>query len=156
MAKSSNLLIPGLIAAGAAAFYFFKGKARSMQNLSYEPVKIAIDSAASGASFYTTLYYNVTLKIINNDAQAVRVKGANLIGYVNGAKVATVVSNASINVPARSFSNVVFTLRINTLNVGAAVFSAIKDGDAIDIKGQGVIMTDLGELNVSFTKKVAL
>lgn len=154
MQKKTKILIPLFLAGGLGVFYFFNRKARSAANLSYEPAKIAIDSAKTLASFGTSLYYNITLKIINNDIGAVNVRGVNLAGFANGRKVGTIINNARINIPGRATINAVFTLRLNIVNVGASVYRAIKDGEQFTIALKGIINTDLGELVIDFQKNV--
>lgn len=147
-----NLLYLGT--AAAALLYFLRQKRAAGENLRVEPVDIAIDSARSSSSFWTRIYYNVKLKLINAETASVNVSAINLNVLVNNTPFGSINNTTGFIVAAGSEKVVNLEASFSSLGVIEAIRDLIADGLRFNITVSGYVDTDLGRINVQFSKNV--
>ena len=147
------------IAAIGAGIYllsrYLMQKKAALQNLKLVPVSIAIDSAKSSATLFSQLFYTVKVRLNNNEAQPVFVRGIDLDVFFRGQQIGKIYRDQDFIVPSRSSQQVNFNTSINTVDVVENVISLIRGGfKNIEFTIRGTVSTDLGEIPVNFTKKL--
>jgi len=147
-----NLLYLGT--AAAALLYFLRQKRAAGENLRVEPVDISIDSARSSSSFWTRIYYNVKLKLINTESASVNVSGINLNVLVNNTPFGTINNTTGFIVNAGSERIVNLEASFSSLGVIQAIRDLIADGLKFNVVVSGYVDTDLGRIAVNFSKNV--
>lgn len=146
-----------LLASGAGVFFWLRRKAAAGANLRYEPIDIAIDSNRSAASLFSRIYYNIKLRLINNERANVNIRAINLQVFLKVAnrqerKLGDVINNNAFQVPAQGSQEIKLETSISTGNVLQILKDALIEGLQFNIKISGYIDTDLGRVNVNFTK----
>jgi LEA14-like dessication related protein len=147
-----NLLFIG--GAAAALLYFLRMKRAAGENLRIEPVDVAIDTARSSQSFYTRIYYRVKLKLINVEAASVNVAAINLNVSVNGTPFGSINSTEKFIVAAGSEKIINLDASFASLGVIQAIRELITEGLNFKVDVVGYVDTDLGRINVAFSKNV--
>jgi LEA14-like dessication related protein len=147
-----NLLFLG--GAAAALLYFLRQKKAAGENLRVEPVDIAIDSARSSSSFWTRIYYNIKLKLINTESASVNVSGINLNVLVNDTPFGSINNTTGFIVNAGSERIVNLEASFSSLGIIQAIRDLIADGLQLNVKVSGYVDTDLGRIAVNFSKNV--
>jgi len=140
--------------AAAALLYFLRQKRAAGENLRVEPVDISIDSARSSSSFWTRIYYNVKLKLINTESASVNVSGINLNVLVNNTPFGSINNTTGFIVNAGSERVVNLEASFSSLGVIQAIRDLIADGLQFNIVVSGYVDTDLGRIAVNFSKNV--
>jgi hypothetical protein len=136
---------------GAYLVFYLRRKAAAGANLQFIPLDIAIDSRRSGLF---RIYYSVKLRLINNENANVNIRGINLKAFIDNKFVGDIVNNASFNVPAKGTTDIKLDTSISTGSVARLIFQAITDGINFSMNINGFVDTDLGRVNVNFTKQV--
>jgi hypothetical protein len=136
---------------GAYLVFWLRRKAQAGANLQFIPLDIAIDSRRSGLF---RIYYSVKLRLINNETANVNIKGINLKAFIDNKFVGDIISNASFNVPAKGTTDIKLDTSISTGSIARLIFDAITDGINFSMNINGFVDTDLGRVNVNFTKQV--
>jgi hypothetical protein len=136
---------------GAYLVFWLRRKAAAGANLQFVPLDIAIDSKRSGLF---RIYYSIKLRLINNETANVNIKGINLKAFIDNKFVGDIVNNASFNVPAKGTTDIKLNTSISTGSIARLIFQAITDGINFSMNVNGFIDTDLGRVNVNFTKQV--
>lgn len=151
-----NNILPAalLIGGGLYLFTWLRNKADAGQNLQYEPVDIAIDSARSSAAMWTRIFYTVKLRLVNNGRASVNVRDIDLSARVGNSPVGTITSSTAFSVPANSSKVIQLTASISTTGIVNVLYNIIEDGINIQMNIEGTILTDLGFVEVQFTKQV--
>jgi LEA14-like dessication related protein len=144
-----NILFLG--GAAAALLYFLRQKRAAGENLRVEPVDIAIDSARSSSSFWTRIYYNVKLKLINTESASVNVSGINLNVLVNNTPFGSINNTTGFIVNAGSERIVNLDASFSSLGVIQAIRA---DGLRFNVVVSGYVDTDLGRIEVNFSKNI--
>lgn len=147
-----NILFLG--GAAAALLYFLRQKRAAGENLRVEPVDIAIDSARSSSSFWTRIYYNVKLKLINTESASVNVSGINLNVLVNNTPFGSINNTTGFIVNAGSERVVNLEASFSSLGVIQAIRDLIADGLKFNVVVSGYVDTDLGRIAVNFSKNI--
>jgi LEA14-like dessication related protein len=147
-----NILFLG--GAAAALLYFLRQKRAAGENLRVEPVDISIDSARSSSSFWTRIYYNVKLKLINTESASVNVSGINLNVLVNNTPFGSINNTTGFIVNAGSERVVNLEASFSSLGVIQAIRDLISDGLKFNVVVSGYVDTDLGRIAVNFSKNV--
>lgn len=147
-----NLLWIG--GAAAALLYFLRQKRAAGENLRVEPVDIAIDSQRSASSFWTRIYYNVKLKLINAERASVNVSGINLNVFVNNTPFGSINNTAGFIVNGGSERIVNLEASFSSLGVIEAIRDLIADGLKFNVVVSGYVDTDLGRIQVQFSKNI--
>jgi hypothetical protein len=147
-----NLLYLG--GAAAALYYFLRMKRAAGENLRIEPVDVAIDTARSSQSFYTRIYYRVKLKLVNVEAASVNVAAINLNVSVNGTPFGSINSTEKFIVAAGSEKIINLDASFASLGVIQAIRELITEGLNFKVDVVGYVDTDLGRINVAFSKNV--
>ena len=136
---------------GAGLIFWLRRKAQAGANLQFIPLDIAIDSQRSGLF---RIYYSVKLRLINNETANVNIRGINLKAFIDDKFVGDIVNNASFNVPAKGTTDIKLDTSISTGSIARLIFDAITDGINFSMNINGFVDTDLGRVNVNFTKQV--
>jgi LEA14-like dessication related protein len=147
-----NLLFLG--GAAAALLYFLRQKRAAGENLRVEPVDIAIDSARSSQSFWTRIYYNVKLKLINTESASVNVSGINLNVLVNNTPFGSINNTTGFIVNAGSERIVNLEASFSSLGIIQAIRDLISEGIKFNVVVSGYVDTDLGRIAVNFSKNI--
>ena len=145
-----NILFLG--GAAAALLYFLRQKRAAGENLRVEPVDISIDSARSSSSFWTRIYYNVKLKLINTESASVNVSGINLNVLVNNTPFGSINNTTGFIVNAGSERVVNLEASFSSLGVIQAIRDLISDGLKFNVVVSGYVDTDLGRIAINYTK----
>lgn len=147
-----NLILLG--GAGAALLYFLRQKRAAGENLRVEPVDIAIDSQRSASSFWTRIYYKVKLKLINTENASVNVSGINLNVLVNNQNFGSIVTTTPFIVTANSEKIINLDASFSSLGVINTIRDLITEGLKFTVTVTGYVDTDLGRINVQFSKNI--
>lgn len=139
------------ILGGAGLVFWLRRKAQAGANLQFIPLDIAIDSRRSGLF---RIYYSVKIRLINNETANVNIKGINLKAFIDNKFVGDIVNNASFNVPAKGTTDIKLDTSISTGSIARLIFQAITQGINFSMNINGFVDTDLGRVNVNFTKQV--
>lgn len=146
-----------VIALGAAAIgvvFWLKRKAAAGQNLRYEIADIAIDIPKIIQSRFARLYFNTKLRFINDESVSVNVRQINLNANVGNRPLGKILNNTPFSVPARSSNVVNIETSFSSGQIVLYVIDKIRNGFQFDdpISVDGYIQTDLGRVNVDYTK----
>ena len=138
--------------AAAALLYFLKQKKSAGQNLKVQPLDIAIDTTRSRQAKWLNIFYNLKLKLINNENASVNVSNITFDVFINNIAVGNVNRKDKFIVNAQSEQIVNIESSINTIGIANLILNLIRDGFKFDIKIAGFVDTDLGRLNLNFSK----
>lgn len=152
--KKNILPVALLLGSGLYLFTWLRNKQQAGENLQYEPVDIAIDSARSGAALWTRIFYTVKLRLVNNGRAAVNVRDIDLMARVGNSPVGTITTNQAFSVLPNSTKVIQLTASISTSGVVNVLYNILEDGLQIELNIAGTILTDLGTVDVQFTKPV--
>lgn len=150
-------LLP-ILGFGAAAFgivTWLRRKAAAGENLKIEPVDVAIDLNRTKQSLYTKVFYNVKLRLINNDSVSVNVKQVNLDVYYGDTKLGNILNNESFSVANKSQKEIKLETSISTISAISVIKDIVLTGLNEPFIVQGFINTDLGKVDVKFTKETS-
>jgi hypothetical protein len=136
---------------GAYLVFWLRRKAQAGANIQFIPLDIAIDSRRSGLF---RIYYSIKLRLINNESANVNIRGINLKAFIDNKFVGDIVNTASFNVPAKGTTDIKLDTSISTGSVARLIFNAITEGINFSMNVSGFVDTDLGRVNVNFTKQV--
>jgi len=146
-----NLLLLG--AAAAAAFVLLRRKKTAAENIQVDPIDIAIDSQRSASSFWTRIYYNIKLRLINNETASVNVSSVNLQIFANGKAIGSINNTTGFLVGAGTDKVINIDASLSSIGAIGLIRDLITEGISIDLLVSGVVNTDLGAVNVRFTKQ---
>jgi hypothetical protein len=136
---------------GAYLVFYLRRKAQAGANLQFVPLDIAIDSRRSGLF---RIYYSIKLRLINNETANVNIKGINLKAFIDDKFVGDIVNTAAFSVAAKGTTDIKLDTSISTGSIARLIFNAITDGINFNMTVKGFVDTDLGRVNVNFTKQV--
>lgn len=143
-------LILGGLAAAALAYVYLRNKARAGQNLRFEPVDIAIDTARTRAAIFTRLFYTVKLRLVNDEPAAVVVNSVNLAATANGRPFGNLTSAERFTVPAKGSQVIALNTSIATLGAAGAILDYIRNRQPVGVTINGYVDTDLGRVTVEY------
>jgi len=147
-----------LLGFGAVAFgivTWLRKKAEAGENLKYEPVDVAIDLTRTKSSLYTKVFYNVRLRLVNDAPVSVNVKQVNLDVYYGDTKLGNIINNTPFSVGGKSQKEIKLETSISTLSAISIIKDIILTGLNDPLIVQGFINTDLGKVDVKFTKETS-
>ena len=146
-----------LTAAAGAAIYFLIGKKRALENLDIKPIDVSINTAKSKKLFYSQLFYNIKLKITNSESLAARIQNIDIDVYINNKKASEINSNTPVIIPARTEGKIV-TIEgvVMSANIITLILEFLSDQQPINIKAIGTVTTDLGTIEINYSKNVSL
>jgi LEA14-like dessication related protein len=146
-----------LAAAAGAAYYFLIGKKRALESLEIKPIDVAINTAKSKQFFYSQLFYNLKLKITNSESLAAKIQNIDIDIYINNKKASEINSNTPIVIPARTEGKIVSIEGVvMAANLITLILEFIADRQPINIKAIGNVTTDLGTIEINYSKNVTL
>ena len=146
-----------LTAAAGAAYYFLIGKKRALENLDIKPIDVAINTAKSKKFFYSQLFYNIKLKITNSESLAARIQNIDIDVYINNKKASEINSNTPVIIPARTEDKIVnIEGVVMSANIITLILDFLADQQPINIKAIGTVTTDLGTIEINYSKNVSL
>lgn len=135
-------------------FIFLRNKKDAAANLTYIPVDIAIDSARSKANNWFQIFYKIKLKLVNNANASVNVNGINLNVKWDNNVISQINNNSIFIVPANGEKTIELTAAISTVGFAASLLSLLENNPRINITVTGEILTNLGIVNVNFSKDI--
>jgi LEA14-like dessication related protein len=144
-----NLLIAG--GAIAALLFFLKRKKSAAENIIVEPIDIAIDSQRSS---FSRIYYRIKLRLVNNEPANVNVSSINFAVTANGRAIGSINNTTGFRVDAGSSKEITLDASISSIGAIGLIRDLITEGFNIDILVAGTINTDLGAVNVNFSKSL--
>lgn len=154
MKKNQTAVIVLGLLGGAAAFVYFRNKKAAGENLRFEPVDIAINSAKSRAALFTRLYYTVKIRLINDERAAVQVSAVNLQASAQGKNIGNLTSSERFLVPAQNNQVVALETSINTFGAASTVVDLIRNREPLNVLITGYIDTDLGRVIVNYNQPI--
>jgi hypothetical protein len=152
--KNQILPVALLLGGGFYLFRWLRNKQDAGSNLRYEPVDIAIDTERSQAANFFQIYYKVKIRLINDGRASVVVRDIDLVARAGNSVISNITSSTQFSVPANSAKVIQLTAAVSTAGIVNTLLNIIEDGLNIPINITGTILTDLGTLNVSFTKVI--
>lgn len=146
-----------LTAAAGAAIYFLIGKKRALENLDIKPIDVAINTAKSRQFLFSQLFYNLKLKITNSESLAARIQNIDIDIYINNKKASEINSDTPIVIPARTEGKII-TIEgvVMAGNLIALILDFLADRKPINIKAIGTVTTDLGTIEINYSKNVSV
>lgn len=146
-----------LTAAAGAAIYFLMGKKRALENLDIKPIDVAINTAKSRQFLFSQLFYNLKLKITNSESLAARIQNIDIDIYINNKKASEINSDTPIVIPARTEGKII-TIEgvVMAGNLIALILDFLADRKPINIKAIGTVTTDLGTIEINYSKNVSI
>jgi hypothetical protein len=152
--KNNLLPVALLLGGGFYLFRWLRNKQDAGSNLKYEPVDIAIDTERSQAANFFQIYYKVKIRLINDGRASVNVRDIDLVASAGNTRISNITSSTQFVVPANSSKVIQLTASISTAGIVNTLLNIIEDGINIPITVTGQILTDLGTLNITFTKVI--
>jgi len=146
-----------LTAAAGAAIYFLMGKKRALENLDIKPIDVAINTAKSRQFLFSQLFYNIKLKITNSESLAARIQNIDIDVYINNKKASEINSNTPVIIPARTEGKII-TIEgvVMSANIITLILEFLAEQQPINIKAIGTVTTDLGTIEINYSKNVSL
>jgi LEA14-like dessication related protein len=145
----NNKLILGLLAGAGAFYYFLQGKKGAIEDLQIEPVDIAIDKESN----FRKLVFNLKLQIKNPSKFIVKVKNIDLDLKVNNKTISNFNNNTVLSLPANSNKIYNIKISVNNLTVITTILEVLADKNIV-ASITGDITTDLGTVDINFTKEI--
>jgi LEA14-like dessication related protein len=145
----NNKLILGLLAGAGAFYYFLQGKKGAIEDLQIEPVDIGIDKESN----FRKLVFNLKLQIKNPSKFVVKVKNIDLDLKVNNKTISNFNSNTVLSLPANSNKIYNIKISVNNLTVITTILEVLADKNIVAAV-TGDITTDLGTVDINFTKEI--
>ena len=146
-----NLLLAG--GAIAALVYFLRRKKTAAENIVVDPIDIAIDSQRSASAFWTRIYYRIQLRLINNESANVNISSINLQISANGRALGSINNTTGFSVDGGSEKVINLDASLSSIGAIGLIRDLITEGLSIDFLVTGVVNTDLGAVNIRFTRK---
>lgn len=144
-------IVIGIATAAVAALYFLKGKKQALEDIKFSPKDIAINSSKSNL---IQLVYNFKVLIKNDNKLPVNITGIDLDIAVNNKLVSNFQTTQTINIPGEVSKIINFQISINNLAAIDVILATIANQSGINIKITGDVVTDLGVLNVNYSKNL--
>lgn len=135
--------IIGLAAVGA--YLYFKGFAKTLENLRATLFSIKYDSKRTAESIFTTIYLNVTIKIENPNNQAVKINEIKLNVLRNGRQLADGRMINPYTLAAKAETKLPIQVKFPTLEVFKLIADFLKlvnDKEAFLLKINGFVKAD--------------
>ena len=148
------LPIVTLAAAAYGVIFWLRRKAAAGQNLRYQIEDIAIDIPKIVQSRFSRIYFNTKLRLINDESVSVNVRQINLNANVGNRSLGKIINNTPFSVPARSSNVVRIETSFSSGQIVLYIIDKIRNGFVFDdpISLDGYIQTDLGRVNVDYTR----
>ena len=150
-----NILPIAAIGAGALLLInFFKRKAAAGQNLEVTPIKISIDLPRTKQAGYLKIFYDITLNLSNREQASVNVKNLFLTVRTNSKNLGNIQENLNFIVPPNGEKQISIKASFFTLGFLGLIKDLIQNGFNILVNVNGYVDTDLGRINIDFSKNV--
>jgi LEA14-like dessication related protein len=144
-------IVIGIATAAVAALYFLKGKKQALEDIKFSPKDIAINKSKS--NLYQ-LVYNFKVLIKNDNKLPVNITSIDLDIAVNNKLVSNFKTTETINIPGEASKLITLQISINNFAVVDVILATIANQSSINIKITGDVVTDLGVLNVNYSKNL--
>ena len=149
-----NILpIAAIIGAGVFLVNYLKGKKTAMENLQFEIFKISIDKQKTQRALYFKIYYDIILTVINEEASPVKIKDTLINIKVNGRDLGKIESTLNLLIPRESEKQITLKASFFTLGAIGLVKDIVQNGLQAQVDLNGFINTDLGKVDINFTKQ---
>jgi LEA14-like dessication related protein len=146
-----NKLLLGLAAAAGVAYIFLKGKKKSLENLLFNPIGIAINNAKTN---FLRLVFNFKLQVTNPGNFAVNIQSIDLDVLVNGRVISNFTKELPISIAPQESKILDIEIAIQNLTVIETILEVINNKGKITVTLQGEVITDLGKANINYTKSI--
>jgi LEA14-like dessication related protein len=141
----------GLAAAAAAGYYFLIGKKQAIENLLIKPIDIAINSSKTNIF---KLVFNLKLQITNSSNFTVKINKIDVDILVNNKTISEFQKNLPITIAPNKTEIVLIEITAQNAAIISSIIDIITSGNAITAGVIGVFSTDLGVVNIDYTKTV--
>ena len=149
-----NILpIAAIIGAGVFLINYLKGKKTAMENLQFEIFKISIDKQKTQRALYFKIYYDIILTVINEETSPVKIKDTLINIKVNGRDLGKIESTLNLLIPRESEKQITLKASFFTLGAIGLVKDIVQNGLQAQVDLNGFINTDLGKVDINFTKQ---
>lgn len=146
-----NLLTLGAVA--IAALMLLRKK-RAAENIQVTPLDIAIDTERTSQVYWARIFYRVKLRLTNNEPAAVKVSAVNLNVAVNGIGLGSINNTSGFTVNANSTQDINIDASLSSVGAINIIKDIIMNGMSLNILVTGYVTTDLGRVDVTFTKNL--
>jgi LEA14-like dessication related protein len=147
---NKNFLL-GIAAAAAAAYYFLIGKKQAIENLLIKPIDIAINSSKTNI---LKLVFNLKLQITNSSNFTVKINKIDVDILVNNRIISEFQKNLPIIIAPNKTEIVLIEITAQNAAIITTIIDIITSGEKITAGVKGVFSTDLGIVNIDYTKTV--
>jgi LEA14-like dessication related protein len=141
----------GIVGATAAIYYLLIGKKQAIENLLIKPIDIAINSSKTNIF---KLVFNLKLQITNSSNFTVKINKIDVDILVNNRTISEFQKNLPINIPPNKTEIVLIEITAQNAAIITSIIDIITSGNAITAGVKGVFSTDLGNVNIDYTKTV--
>lgn len=160
MNKNSAIVLIGV----AALVYWFisNQKKKLTKSVSADNIKvhkITFDKKKSEAAAFTTLYFNVELKVTNDTDVNATIDSVNIKAIYSGSTLADVKSKTIINVPANSSKSVIVLMSVPMATGVVGIVNAVRDliaGRSMFLRITGNVEALGGNIDIDKTLPVTL
>lgn len=146
-----NLLTLGAVA--IAALMLLRKK-RAAENIQVTPLDIAIDTEKTSQVYWARIFYRVKLRLTNNEPAAVKVSAVNLNVAVNGIGLGSINNTSGFTVNANSTQDINIDASLSSVGAINIIKDILMNGMSLNILVTGYVTTDLGRVDVTFTKNL--
>lgn len=146
-----NLLTLGAVA--IAALMLLRKK-RAAENIQVTPLDIAIDTEKTSQVYWAKIFYRVKLRLTNNEPAAVKVSAVNLNVAVNGIGLGSINNTSGFTVNANSTQDINIDASLSSVGAINIIKDILMNGMSLNILVTGYVTTDLGRVDVTFTKNL--
>lgn len=147
---NKNFLI-GIAAIAAASYYFLMGKKQAIESLEIKPLDIAINKTKTNLF---RLVFNLKLKITNPANFAVKLNNIDVDVIVNNKTISEFKKTLPVTINANKTESINIEISVGNLQIIDVIFNIIANGGKINAGVTGVIGTDLGDINIDYSKSV--
>lgn len=137
---------------GGAAYYFLKGKKESLENLIIKPLDIAINTKKSREWYFAKLFFNIKLKISNPSGYSVNIQEIDLDLLINNKALANIEKQTTTLLKPKESKNIILETSISTAGIITKIMDMIGGDKKINASIIGAVKTDLGTININYSK----
>jgi len=146
------LPIAALLGATYLVVNYLRRKSAAGKNLKFDLYEIKIDTQKTMMSFFTKIFYDIKLNVVNDENAAVNVKNIFFNIRINNINLGEIKSNINFIVPTQSEKQITIKANFRTLGALALVKDIVLNGITVVVNIDGYVDTDLGRVNINFVE----